>query len=232
LDAQGAVDWAKARMPALRDQIEAWRSDEAYRLIVEPRPEIGRKLIRLRRAKPVPAVLNAEVGAIVGSVRVALDLLTTGIAGRAGATDAERLYFPIASSAADWREARDQAVVGALPPAVAETIERLKPYRGGNDTLYALHRLDGMRRRRRLIDVRLILSPDLQSVGLEYPDAWPGFADEAVIAWTGLDWCNDEIPMILDIAFEQPELRASQPVIPVLWQFIYTVEGVIALFDA
>src|SRR6266699_4385393 len=65
LDSQGAIDWAEAQLPTLQARVESWGKGTRYRLVTEPNPEIGKKLIKLTDVKPLDPIINAEVGAII-----------------------------------------------------------------------------------------------------------------------------------------------------------------------
>jgi hypothetical protein len=77
LDAQAAVDWAVEQMPMLQKRIEDWADSYSTRIAVED----DKKAYYLR-ANPVPAIINAETGSIINSIRTSLDLLASALAAR------------------------------------------------------------------------------------------------------------------------------------------------------
>src|ERR1700720_4632543 len=95
LDAQACVDWAITQKNILRGHLIAWDQIPPYRIVAEPHAEPGKKVLRLRAVVPVPPLINAQVGAMINSIRSSLDLLTSRLAERAGYTGKEDSHFPI-----------------------------------------------------------------------------------------------------------------------------------------
>jgi hypothetical protein len=93
LDAYAAVDRARAHIPEVEKEFEAWMHAPPYLLIEEPHPEIGQKLFKLEINRRFPPTINAGVGAIINSVRSSLDLLAASLAVRNGkAPNADRIF--------------------------------------------------------------------------------------------------------------------------------------------
>ena len=236
LDAQAAVDWAASQMPVLQQRIAAWGNDKPYRMVVEPHPEMGKRLYKIRDIKPLPLIINAEVGAIINSIRSSLDLLACALAHRNGISESERIYFPIFDCFVDfidpkWNKKGKEWIVSDQ----RRILEALKPYPGGDYRFVALHQLDILRKHKRLIAVRL--APVSISVWprtgiLEFPDKWPGFHNDAVVAWTGIDEPNCEFEMPLRITFDETALVGTRPVHPALEDLARLAESVIRLFDS
>src|SRR5258708_5863718 len=101
LDAQTAVDWALAQLPVLQGRIAKWADAYSTRIAVEN----GRKAYYVR-VNPIPAIINAETGAIINSIRTSLDLLANTLAGRNGFPAARDVYFPVSRSLADFQNAK------------------------------------------------------------------------------------------------------------------------------
>src|SRR5205807_7666926 len=96
--------------------------------------------------------------AYINTLRSSLDILATSLAARSGVCKPEDAYFPVARSETAFNAGnyKGSKFVKGLPGAERAIIEALKPYKGGNEPLYALHQLDIMRKHRRLIEVDLI----------------------------------------------------------------------------
>src|SRR5262245_40022459 len=103
LDAQAAIDWAVAQIPTLMARLESWGDGARYRLEVEAIPELKKKVIKLADVKPLDPLVNAEVGAIINSIRSSLDILMTRVAVRHGYQNSRRTCFPIANSESDFK---------------------------------------------------------------------------------------------------------------------------------
>lgn len=57
-------------------------------------------------ANPVPAIINAETGSIINSIRTSLDILASVLAARNGYPGSRQAYFPICKSLSDFQNAK------------------------------------------------------------------------------------------------------------------------------
>ena len=64
----------------------------------------------------------------------------------------KRVSFPIADSAVEY-EAPKTKETTLMPAAAMTAIDALKPYRGGHDVLWRIHRLDNVDKHRVLLTV-------------------------------------------------------------------------------
>ena len=81
LAAQAAVDWAAAQIPLFQNAFLE-RNKDPYELFKERDPENGDYLIVARPREPLPLTFNAWAGAMINSIRSALDLLAAALAAR------------------------------------------------------------------------------------------------------------------------------------------------------
>ena len=161
LDAQAAVDWAVAQIPLFREAFDAWErgSPRPYRLLRERDPETDGYLVVAIKEAALPLTFNAWIGAIFNSLRTALDMVAVALAHRNGERTNPYRHFPIFDSELDmidplhgidgperkkWLSDHDRTAIKAL-----------KPYKGGNDPLWTLHKLDIIRKHERLLLAQL-----------------------------------------------------------------------------
>jgi len=114
-----------------------------YRLSIEKDPQ-GMDVLSLQPVTALPPQAPLAIGDAVHNLRSALDHAAYEIVASSGATPSRDLAFPIASSR--------EAVVGTLNGGEIEAaggrgiidliVDTVRPYKGGNDALYSLHRLD------------------------------------------------------------------------------------------
>jgi len=237
LDAYGAIDWAVSQLPVLEQTFKAWFDAPPYLLVEEPHPEMGKKLFKLEINRELPATANAAVGAIINSIRTSLDILAASLARRNGKSPNADRHFPIYLSIMGfidplevlerkkWLSERERGI-----------IEGLKPYDGGHDLLFPLHQLDIVRKHDRLIRAKLVpsmvtVSPEVHRQGLEFPAAWPGFEDGAVIAWTNIDATESDFHIAAEVAFNETKLIGDRPVGTTLRQFAGAANSIIQLFE-
>jgi hypothetical protein len=240
LDAQACVDWAISQLQVLQGRIEAWKKDSPYRLFEELHPERGLKLIKLRDIKPVPPIINAEAGAIVNSLRSSLDVLMNVLATRNGQASPREVQFPVCDSAEKFFHGRDagRKRIKRLSAADQAIIESLKPWKGGNGFLYALHEIDKTRKHRRMLDVVIVptftrLWPYGRPGGLEFPapDQWAGFKNDSVLAWIGIEATDYQIDFSIDVAINERDHMEGPCIVMALRDFASLTNSIIKRFD-
>jgi hypothetical protein len=152
LHAQASIDWAVAQFPPFNERIKAWLADNFDVIIKEqPAPATHNVIVAIQK-QPLPLAFNVEAGAYINVIRSSLDILATSLAHRYRIPRPEDAYFPVASSVTAWSAGNYKGAkfVKALPTPERSIIETLKPYQGGNDTLWSLHHLDITRKQKRL----------------------------------------------------------------------------------
>lgn len=176
LDAQAALDWAVAQIPMFQNAFLEWNKDP-YELRKEFDSESGEHLIAAYLRVPLPLTFNAWAGAMINSLRSALDLLGAALARRNGKKPSTDTHFPIFRSEMDmidplegierkkWLTKRQRAA-----------IKSLKPYRGGDHTLWALHRMDVVRKHERLLSTQ----PDISGYRFSFVEP-----DRVTLTWGG-----------------------------------------------
>lgn len=102
LDALAAVDWGISQFPILAARLRAWSETDIDTVVVDLNPLTGRKALVAREKAPLPPIIHAEVGAIIGSFRSSLDLLAASLAKRNGVLPSQDTHFPIFRSVHDF----------------------------------------------------------------------------------------------------------------------------------
>jgi hypothetical protein len=233
LDAQAAIDWAVDQQPRLEKRIAEWTDSYSTHMAVEN----GRKAYYVT-ANPIPAVINAETGSIINSIRTSLDLLASALAARNGYTGSRTVYFPVCKNFAEFQNTKSggRAKIKLLSAADQATIESLRPYQGGEDLLFALHELDIMRKHRRLIAVL----PFPRGVGVYPPNGgaahvtfnrqWKDFGDTIPIAWTDIAAPDCKVDLGIYVAINEPGAMNGQQVIVALRKFVSLATSIIARY--
>jgi hypothetical protein len=155
LDAQAAIDWAVTQIELLQQALIEWQQRHPYRIVKERDPKSGDYLVIAVEDKPLPLTMNAWVGAILNSLRSSLDLLAAALAARNGEKTNRYRHFPIFDCLHDMidpvRGIDSAERKKWLSQSERAMIKRLKPYKGGDDTIWSLHELDIVRKHERLI---------------------------------------------------------------------------------
>jgi hypothetical protein len=238
LEAYAACSWAGSQLPLLKKRIDDWIARPAYEVVEELRPEIGKKFFKLKIDRRIgDSLINAEVGVIINSLRSSLDLLASALAIRNGKRPCRDHHFPIYLSLDDFIKPKNATKRKKwLSDKQMMTIEKLKPYKGGDNELFALHHLDIARKHVRLIRFQtvpktFILDPDAYAQGFEFATAIPGLSDGAVIGWTDIDAVKYNFHLMIDITFDEPDILPSAPIFETLRRFYGMVDGIIQHFE-
>jgi hypothetical protein len=110
---------------------------EAYTHVVERDPQTGETVQKLKLVHPMPESLQGDALDAVSNLRNALD---QAVFATCGLTDS---YFPISGKLEYLENAIKGRLEGKVPPEIISIIRAFKPYRGGNDLLWALNQASG-----------------------------------------------------------------------------------------
>jgi hypothetical protein len=105
LDAYAAVDWADTQIPMLQETFISWRRRGGYKIVIEPNPDDPEwNIIAAYPVSDLDPIVQAHVGAIINSIRTALDLLMSALLTRNGKKP-NKANFPIYKFAPDFERA-------------------------------------------------------------------------------------------------------------------------------
>jgi hypothetical protein len=257
------IEGAKEHAANLEAAIRAYREREPYRLVFEDDPKTGDRTYRLQvREQPEPRI-GRLVGDVLQNLRSSLELLAWQLVDANGglpADERERQHigFPISERAEDFEPNGLRKVEGASEEA-KDLLRAVKPYKGGNDSLWRLHHLNRMDKHR----VVGLVGGSYSAFALTVPSAGmlQAMADQFGIAIDQVprreiiikpaskqfplkdgdavfgigaaarEATGDEHPKIaIDIALSQPGILEGEPVLPTMHQLTSTVEETVELF--
>jgi hypothetical protein len=145
------VSRAQRHLNELQGQITVYLSKEPFRAVIEDDGP-GRQCLTFRVSKPVPKELSAIIGDAIHNLRAALDLLACEIVRVNGQSD-DYVQFPFCEVIEDLEKEIKRRHLDRADPAAVDLVRALKPYKGGNIELRALHDLDIQDKHRMLIPV-------------------------------------------------------------------------------
>jgi len=248
---------AKEHIGELDAEIRRFEKSTPY--IVQPRlePTSGDTLFVLRVREEVPLRCNSIGGDCIHNLRSSLDYLARQLVLVNDGTPTKQTAFPIFDSAEKFETGALGQIKGASKEAVA-LIKRLKPYRGGNDWLWRLHRLDIADKHREFItaemaheDVTIDMSIGMRKAAREAGFDW---ADRIPSTAIGIRPANRQYPLVdgtvlyripagvdptevdmdpkftLQISFGKSEGLEGEAVFPALHQLVGAVEDTVNLF--
>lgn len=228
------LDWANNQLAILNAEIRLFSERKPYRIVTKPNPEGPGVLMYLESSEPVPQMIAMHIGSILAAQRDSLDFLITTLAEKNGAVEPRDCYFPIADSAQRFLEKGTQKKIKWLSPEERAIIHDLKPYKGGNNKLYAFNWLcqKGKHRKPILIGSATTgfgVGGDgyIRSIALfGYQEANSGAPLAAVDASPGI-----KLDFTMQIAFrEASDAAPRSPVIPTLREFSRMAASIIDLF--
>jgi len=117
------------------------------------------------RFKPLPDDIPGTIGDLIHNLRSALDQQICAIARRRGLDD-EHFAFPFSKDAESINKEIKNRRVDSLGPEAVRLIAALKPYPGGNELLYGLHRLDIADKHRLIIPVQQAVTTPVNFGGM------------------------------------------------------------------
>jgi hypothetical protein len=105
----------------------------------------------LTRETPVPHVISAIAGDAIQNLRTALDYIVCAMVERNQNRVSSESGFPISKSLAAYQNPNTQKKLDGISAEAHSFIDNLRPYAGGNDTLWLLHRLNNRDKHRLLL---------------------------------------------------------------------------------
>jgi hypothetical protein len=135
------VERARQHIADLETHIAEFHKRAPYLVVREEDPKTGDLVWRVRVREQPPPSLALLAGDAVHNLRTALDHLMWQLVLANGHEPDDQTMFPITANATRFRAGGPRRMKGASARAVA-AIRAAKPYKGGNDLLWRLHRLD------------------------------------------------------------------------------------------
>jgi hypothetical protein len=207
------------------------------------------------RLRPVPPEIALITGDAVHNLRSALDHLIRQllIANRKDPEEYPRSAFPVWRSEADYEAGRPGDAEGISKPAL-DILDRLKPYKGGNDALWRLRQLDVVDKHRLLLAVgsantNLIIDSRKLMISTHPGHDWlkkgPGVraaykaAEPTVITKEGAIFRTaplghepeDYVEFPLDVALNEPTVGKPEPLVPAIHELVRFTDEIVGLFE-
>lgn len=252
------VDRAKKHLSDLQAEITGFHARNPYCIICDAESKPGHELYRFEFVEHIPIPWGAIIGDIVHNLRAALDNAATALAVANGRTSRDVIsntYFPISATKEGFQKRLPADLRGASP-AARRIVERMKPYQGGNDAFWRLHRLDNIDKHQAIVPVGVsytkvamkfpfaAMFEAMGESGDDIPDVAPlEFApskrhyplkDGDIIMTYGvgpdpLGKHKPDFQFSFDIGFGEGQVVDGEPVIPTLQQLIVFTERVIKI---
>lgn len=245
------VERAYDHISALEQQLRAFLESHPYKVGEKRDPKTRKLIYFVESAEPVPDCLPLIAGDAIQNLMSALDHLAYQIVCSDTGDNPPNpggIYFPIADERAKYEHKRRRKMVGACQQTF-DAFDALKPYKGGNDQLWALHRLNNIEKHRLLLTVgsqaggmhlsQLMVSANLPSKlvdAVERTNLYLNPAEKGFPLTAGFELyigAVDENPnpkarFRFDVALSEAGVIEGKPVLEVINQFAKVVDDTVA----
>jgi hypothetical protein len=244
---------AKEHVADLERQLRAFLDSGPYKVGAKHDPQTRKLIYYVASTEPIPDCLPLVAGDAIQNLMSALDHLAYQIVCNDTGDNPPNpnwIYFPIAEDAAKYKANKHGKMKGAHQETF-DAVDALKPYKGGNDLLWALYRLNNIEKH------RLLLTVGSQAAGINLGQLMAGhlggtFPAEAIAAFESMNiFLNpadkgfplragfelyigavDEKPnpkqqFRFDVALSEPGIMDGKPLLATVNQFMALVEGIV-----
>jgi len=241
-----SVEHAKRRINELEAEVTAFNQTNPYIQVVERDNNTFEDVFKIRLTQPVPIALKGIASDAVNAMRSALDNAGYAVA-VAGGSKGGHAHFPFwgnAAEAAGSKHGRSKDI----PKEIFDLMFACKPYKGGNDLLWALNKLSNTRKHEIVVPIIVSSGGFKISVGggngtifnARGPFTiggthWNGAKNELEFMRVGLGGqieSDANFSFSLFVAFGEVDVIRGQPAIGVLRAMVDEVERVLMAIEA
>jgi len=235
-DIYDQLEWADRQIDIISHEISAFLKTNPYKITREPYSNGTHDAFYIEMTSSLPRSLTPAVASAVQSQRSALDYLAVALANRNRPGCGNDAAFPFAISEDEFSKKHILKKISKLSPDDQERIKALKPYKGGNDYLFALHWLNIEAKHRRLNAVAS--DPKLAAIGgrgrfygIAAFRPSIGANERALVAITQKE-TDCQFQFLIDVAF--CEIAGEKPavaLVPFLHAFGNLTRRVVSMFE-
>ena len=223
LHAKTSVLWAKSKFISFHDRLNGWQKDN----IKFERQATGsvNDVILAIETVPLPLEFSVEAGAYINVIRSALDILACALFKRnpSNRNIEFKTFFPIVESETNLQKNNPKKFLESIDTDSKRIILSLRPYKGGNDILWLLQKLDNIRKHNMLLTVTT--QPAALSTG------YISVGNGNVITLIGKNSPMPSIRYDSLVVINAPEYKTTEHAIAVLHKFADGVSAIIERFE-
>ena len=152
-DVRLKLQWAEHHFRNFQIELGKFTRSHPYTIVIESDPKTQETLYRLARDLIVPSGFRTLAGDILQNLRSALDYLAYALVIANGGKPTTSTMFPISDNgpSSPKYESSFGGKVNGMRQDVVDLIRTVKPYKGGDDVLWRLHRLNNIDKHRLLV---------------------------------------------------------------------------------
>lgn len=247
------VERSKKHIADLQAAIKRFLDSRPYVVGVKEDAKAGKRIYYLSGVTNPDPEVAAIIGDVLQNLRSALDhlayqVVSVGIGGVPSRP--WEIEYPVADSATEYPSLRNRKVKGARQDAL-DAIDATKPYKGGNDTLWRLHKLNNVDKHRLLITVGSnFRSADIGTVmTAQWKKAFPDKPAPAISLFVNVadrmfplkvgnelfidsieNEVHEKMQFRFDVAFGELGVMEGEPILETLQQMADLVDGIVRSF--
>jgi hypothetical protein len=231
---------AKQHIGDLHSKLQAFAATDYYSLRVDKDAETGNNILKFSVTKAPPEETALVIGDAIHNLKSALDLLVNDVFFEKLNRRSDYTKFPVCETRDKLVATMNGGTIRQASEAIADLIvDVIKPYKGGNDALYALHHLD-------ICDKHMLLLPVVQITSLLDVSAEDDRGARMVNATLVIDGSGKSANVfatpgelqiknygkpVPSIFFDKGLPMEGEPIFPTLLQFTERVCGVLESFQ-
>ena len=231
-DAYSKLEWVTLQLPIISAKLQSFVDSKPYRFWSEPDLKRGGTLYKLKMIKKVPTEIAVPISNCLHQTRSSLDHLAVALAVRNKVENTRYVMFPINKSKVTFMENGIEKIK-KLSAVDIEKIKSLKPYKGGDNLLYALNELNNVDKHNQ----PLLLNGYTASVSIANgfgsietkQDAWGHLDKERTLLWIG-EGGHYDFRCSVGISFQEVGQDPSLPLTHALESFVNRVKFVLQQF--
>ena len=247
------VKRAKEHITELETETRRFLDTDPYKVGTKHDPQTRELVYYVTSVEPTPDCLSLIAGDAIQCLMSALDHLAYQlVCSDTGDNppNPSRIYFPIADSPSEYESRKGGKVKGASQDTI-DAIDALKPYKGGNDLLWMLYKLNNVEKHRLLLTVGsqaagVHLGDMITTSGVDFfpPEVLEGFeamtvflnpADKGFPLKEGFELLrvpadaepNPKQKFRFQVAFSESGVAEGKPLLETLHQLANLVEGIV-----
>jgi hypothetical protein len=233
------IERAKHHVSEFERQVVEFHNTNPYAHVTEIDPNTSEQVHKYKLVKPMPVALQGIADEAVYNLRSALDQVGYAIAIAAG-KNGKRAHFPFGDDAVQLENNINRGTCKDLPNEIVDLIRSFKPYKGGNDLLWALNKLCNTNKHASICPVA-VLSGGVHFNQGHFTGGGPSISAhfwnrtknemELFRVRPGTTY-NVNFQFSAFVAFRDVEFVDGAPVLAVLNEFVRIVEGVVMALEA
>jgi len=252
---QAKLERAEKHIRDFNAEIRAFFDSGPYEVLRRDDLATRERIYYVGSVRDVPPEAVAIAGDAIHNLRSTLDHLALQLVLAAGGTPNTATCFPICKDATKYKAESPRKVKG-MGQAAIDAIDAIKPYRGGNFTLWRLHELDRIDKHRVLVTAGSALMGHsllpasrkhftenwiARNPGAPVPDFSRPFgrphivcnsvrAGDVILSVPESE-AEEHMSFRFDVAFNEPQLIEGEPILETLHNFSRLTRQIVSGFE-